>query len=112
MQCQPLSLLLIPAQSVSKRANLQLLQTLQELVDAAIQSDAPHHHQLVLAPSWLTGARDNPQEVWLALQTLGEAGTPILWLQCMLHARTHFSSTLRAVLPQVGNANTYEYNLA
>lgn len=52
--------------------HVSLTQTLQELVDTAIQSDAPHHHQLVLAPSWLTGAGDNPQEVWVALQTLGE----------------------------------------
>ena len=51
------------------------MQTLQELVDAAIQSDAPHHHQLVLAPSWLTGAGRDPQEVWLALETLGKPNT-------------------------------------
>lgn len=53
------------------------MQTLQELVDAAIQSDAPHHHQLVLAPSWLTGAGSDPQEVWLALQTLGKLNATV-----------------------------------
>ena len=57
------------------------MQTLQELVDAAIQSDAPHHHQLVLAPSWLTGAGSDPQEVWLALQTLGKLHATVEFLQ-------------------------------
>lgn len=47
------------------------MQTLQELVDTAIQSESPHQPQLVISPSWLTGAGRNPEEVWRALLTLG-----------------------------------------
>lgn len=47
------------------------MQTLQELVDTAIQSESPHQPQLVISPSWLTGAGSNPEEVWRALLTLG-----------------------------------------
>lgn len=48
-----------------------LLQSLQELVDTAIQSEAPYQPQLILAPNWLTGAGDDPREVWRALKIMG-----------------------------------------
>ena len=47
------------------------MQTLQDLVNTAIQSEAPHQPQLVISPNWLTGAGTDPQEVWRALQSLG-----------------------------------------
>ncbi|KAL3153383.1 hypothetical protein ABBQ38_011722 [Trebouxia sp. C0009 RCD-2024] len=52
-----------------QRAALQ--ESLQELVDTAIQSESPHQPQLVISPNWLTGAGTDPQEVWRALQSLG-----------------------------------------
>lgn len=47
------------------------VQSLQELVDTAIQSESPHQPQLVISPNWLTGAGTDSQEVWRALQSLG-----------------------------------------
>lgn len=52
-----------------QRAALQ--ESLQELVDTAVQSESPHQPQLVISPNWLTGAGTDPQEVWQALQSLG-----------------------------------------
>ncbi len=50
-----------------------LVQTLQELVNTGVQSEAPHRPQLVINPNWLTGAGTDSQEVWRALQSLGTA---------------------------------------
>lgn len=51
------------------------VQSLQELVDTAIQSESPHQPQLVISPNWLTGAGTDSQEVWRALQSLGMSST-------------------------------------
>ncbi|KAL0042877.1 hypothetical protein WJX79_002164, partial [Trebouxia sp. C0005] len=52
-------------------ANAFAWQTLQELVNTAVQSEAPHPPQLVINPNWLTGAGTDSQEVWRALHSLG-----------------------------------------
>ena len=58
------------------------LQTLQELVDTAVQSEAPHTPQLVINPNWLTGAGTDPQEVWRALQSLGIPTDTLICAHC------------------------------
>lgn len=65
--------------------SVSTLQTLQELVDTAIQSEAPHQPQLIVTPNWLTGAGSDSQEVWRALQTLG-------MLSVLLHLHQTISS--------------------
>ena len=55
-----------------------VMQTLQDLVNTAIQSEAPHQPQLVISPNWLTGAGTDPQEVWRALQSLGMLSSHLL----------------------------------
>ncbi|DBA76382.1 TPA: hypothetical protein ACH3X1_010090 [Trebouxia sp. C0004] len=52
-------------------ANAFAWQMLQDLVNTAVQSEAPHRPQLVINPTWLTGAGTDSQEVWRALQSLG-----------------------------------------
>ena len=60
------------------------MQSLQELVDTAIQSESPQRPQLVISPNWLTGAGTDSQEVWSALQSLGMHSSSAL-----KHARQH-----------------------
>ena len=67
---------------------MSALQSLQELVDTAVQSEAPHQPQLIISPHWLTGAGTDSQEVWQALQSIGAPATP------SAHCRTVWPSVM------------------
>ncbi len=64
------------------------LQTLQELVNTGVQSEAPHQPQLVINPNWLTGAGTDSQEVWRALQSLGNISYSLCKFSLYLNKQT------------------------
>ena len=66
---------------------MSLVQTLQELVNTGVQSEAPHRPQLVINPNWLTGAGTDSQEVWRALQSLGNISYSIYKLPLFFNSK-------------------------